>query len=380
MEMQFFDRAPLSGVRTTGDGYLVADARSARSGIQIYSGAAMERPEMREVRVWRPEDEVFDTAALASMAHRPVTIDHPPVAVDSKNWKQLGVGQTGGEIARDGDYVRVPLALMDADAIAAVQGGKRELSWGYVCKVDWTPGVTDQGEAYDAVQRSIRCNHLAVVDAARAGPDCRIGDGRSLNPARKEPPNMADVKVTVDGFTFDASEQAAQAISKLQAKVDAAEKKAGDLETRVAAADGKHAAEKKALEDKVAALETKVTDAEKAVEARAVERVAVVADAIRVAGKKIETDGKTLDQIRREAVTAALGAEAVKDKADAYIAAAFDVLLDAKGKASDPLRSAIEGSITGRRTVDSDDPKSAYDEMCKDLEAAYRGDKGKETR
>ena len=376
MEMQFFDTAPLTGVRVTRDGYLVADARSARCGIQIYSGAALGRPDTESVRVWRPEDEVFHSDAMASMAHRPVTVDHPPQPVDATNWKRLSVGQTGDQIARDGDFIRVPLALMDASAIRAVVDGKRQLSWGYVCALDWTPGVTPGGESYDAVQRSIRCNHLAVVDAARAGPDCRIGDGKDHKPA-KGTSEMADVKVTVDGFTFDASEQAAQAISKLQMKADAAEKKAGDLETKIAAADGKHAAEKKTLETKIADLEKKVTDAESAVETRAAERVAVIADAIKIAGKTIETDGKTLDQIRREAVTAALGAEAVKDKADAYIAAAFDVLLDGVGT-PDPLRGAIEGAAKVRRTADAADPKTAYDQMCRDMGGAWKGEKTEE--
>ncbi|MGO4129885.1 DUF2213 domain-containing protein, partial [Inquilinus sp. YAF38] len=162
--------------RTTQDGYLVAAARIARTGVQTYSGAEMGRTDLAAVRVWRPEEEVFAADALASMAHRPVTLDHPVEPVTAANWKAHSVGQVGGEVARDGDYIRVPLVLMDRAAVDAVIAGKRQLSVGYAAEIDWTPGTTPAGEAYDAVQRRIRANHLAVVDAARAGPACRIGD------------------------------------------------------------------------------------------------------------------------------------------------------------------------------------------------------------
>ncbi|MGO1079684.1 DUF2213 domain-containing protein, partial [Inquilinus sp. CA228] len=162
--------------RTTQDGYLVAAARIARTGVQTYSGAEMGRTDLATVRVWRPEEEVFAADALASMAHRPVTLDHPAEPVTAANWKAHSIGQVGGEVARDGDYIRVPLVLMDRAAVDAVMAGKRQLSVGYAAEIDWTPGTTPAGEAYDAVQRRIRANHLAVVDAARAGPACRIGD------------------------------------------------------------------------------------------------------------------------------------------------------------------------------------------------------------
>ncbi len=40
--------------RTTQDGYLVAAARIARTGVQTYSGAEMGRTDLATVRVWRP--------------------------------------------------------------------------------------------------------------------------------------------------------------------------------------------------------------------------------------------------------------------------------------------------------------------------------------
>ena len=132
-----FDAIKITGVHRTADGFMVADARVSRSGIQEYLGIEVDPDntlglrDKQIVRVYRPEDEVFGKKAMQTYAHRPVTNDHPSTPVTAENWKRLSIGSTGGEVARDGDWVRVPLVLMDAEAIAQVEGGKRELSMGY---------------------------------------------------------------------------------------------------------------------------------------------------------------------------------------------------------------------------------------------------------
>jgi hypothetical protein len=107
--MQFTDAVTIKGTRLRDDGYLVVDARVARTGIQRYLGSEVGRPDLAVVDVYRPEAEVFSADAMASFAHRPVTDDHPKGAVTADNWKQLSVGQTDGEIKRDGDFLRIPL-------------------------------------------------------------------------------------------------------------------------------------------------------------------------------------------------------------------------------------------------------------------------------
>lgn len=167
-----------SDVRFTKDGFLAAQPRVGRIGIQLYRGDELGRPDLDTVRVWRPESEVMDKAAMASIAHRPITNDHPREAVDASNWKKYAVGQTGDEVVRDGDHVRVPMLLMDATAIQAYQEGKKQLSLGYVSNLEWRAGTNPQGEQYDAVQTAIRVNHLAQVDIARGGPKLAIGDSK----------------------------------------------------------------------------------------------------------------------------------------------------------------------------------------------------------
>ena len=56
--MQFTDAVTVAGTRRRDDGYLVADARIARTGIQNYQGWEVGKPDMAEVRVYRASSEV----------------------------------------------------------------------------------------------------------------------------------------------------------------------------------------------------------------------------------------------------------------------------------------------------------------------------------
>jgi cation transport regulator ChaB len=164
------------GFRLTEDGYLVTEPRVARTGIQIYKGWEVGRPDMDEVRVYRPEAEVFDKKAMASLAHRTITLEHPQTRVDASNWKELAVGHSSEPVARDGDFIRVPLVLMDAHAIGAAQSGKSQLSVGYGAKLVWGAGQAPDGQLFDAMQTEIRANHIALVSAARGGSRLKLGD------------------------------------------------------------------------------------------------------------------------------------------------------------------------------------------------------------
>ena len=163
-------------MRETADGYLVCQPRIARTGIQLYTGAEVGRPDLEQVRVYRPESEVMHRDALKSLAGKPVTIEHPDEPVTAKNWKDLAVGHLGDEVLRDGEFVRVPLILMDAEAIGIARSGKRELSVGYSAVLQWADGVTPSGEPFDVTQTAIRANHVAITHTARGGDKLRMGD------------------------------------------------------------------------------------------------------------------------------------------------------------------------------------------------------------
>ncbi len=334
------DTVPLSGIRKTRDGYLVADAKVARTGIQNYFGAELGRPDLGLLRVYRPAEEVFARDTMASVAFRPVTDDHPSKMVDAANWKDLARGSTGGEVVRDGESVRVPLVVMDAAAIAKVEGGKRELSLGYECDVVFEAGVTDTGEAYDAVQRNIRVNHLAICSSARAGPEFRIGD-RKAEPNPKESPTMTERTIIVDGIGYAVSDQAAQLVTRLQTLLGDAGKALTDAQAAHVAAIAAKDAELGAAAAKLADAEARVvTDA--ALDALAVERGGIIAKAKALGLADAAIAGKSNAELKSAAVAAKLGDAAVAGKPAEYIGGMFDTLTaNVQTKAPDNLAPVL---------------------------------------
>ena len=324
--LNFTDRAPLSTTRRTSDGYLSTVARSVRTGVQLYAGSEVGRPDLATVNVYRPASEVHSQDALQSFSHAPVTINHPSVAVTADNWKELAVGEvsTAAQVDSDG-WVSLPLILKDSAAIAAVESGKRELSAGYTCELVWGDGVAPDGTAYQATQTKIRINHLAVVDAARAGHEARIGDNWGVSPIpQQKQESVMDKTVLVDGLQVVTNDAGAQAIAKLQA--DAATlianhtKALADRDALVAAADAKLA---KAEAERDAAL-ANVLDAA-ALDARVAARGDLVAR-IKTLAPSVVADGKSDLEVKR----AVLADRKINldGKSDAYVEARFDTLVE----------------------------------------------------
>lgn len=349
------DRVSAGKVRRTGDGYLVADAKVARTGIQDYLGSELGRPEMRIVRVYRPEAEVFSADAMRSYAHRPMTNNHPKEMVTAATWKDVAVGQTGGDVARDGEFVTVPMVLMDAAAIRDYEAGRRELSMGYSAEIVFDAGIAPDGQAYDAIQTNLKMNHLALVDRARGGDALRIGDD---NP---EISTMSDTKtrtVLVDGLSVETTDAGAIAINKLQKDlndatalyVDACDKNKAALAVKDAEL-AKKDAEIDSLKGKV------LTDAQ--IDERVKSRADLIATAKQIAD--VDYTGKSEAEIRKTAVVTKLGDAAVKDKPDAYVQARFDILADEA--MVDPVRKILR---TGPTHVVTDNGQAEYERRLRE--------------
>lgn len=362
--MIFSDKVSTSAVRKTSDGYLVADAAVARTGIQHYLGSEVGKPDMSVVRVYRPSDSVFAKDAMKSYAHRPMTNDHPSDPVSSDNWKDLAIGQTGGDVMRDGDYVRVPLVLMDQAAINDWESGKVELSMGYSADIVFGAGVTDSGEAYDAIQTNLKMNHLALVNRARGGDKLRIGDTRNpgvISPAQStiEGGHMADNtrKVMFDGLEIEVTPQGAQAIDKLTAKVADAESRSLALVSEHAKAIATKDADIAKRDAEIDSLKAKVMDAA-ALDAAVTARADLIASAKLVADQ--DYAGKNAAEIRSMAVAAKFGDAAVSGKSAEYIEARFDIALaDAE---SDPVQKMFSDNKGAVQTNVRDNGQSAYEQ------------------
>lgn len=331
--VQLTDTLTLDGTaRICADGCLVADVRAARVGIQTYLRGETDAPDTftaDQVRVYRPESEVFSRDSMASFAAAPFTIDHPTTPVDSTNWRDLGVGEVNGDVVRDGGFVRVPVIVRDAAAVEKVRTTHKQLSMGYSCSLDWTPGTTPDGQTYDAVQRDIKINHLAAVRAARGGPELKISDERSANPSTGDIPMKT---LTIDGLRVpNVSDEAEAAIVKLQADKVTADKALADAQAAQDKAMAAKDAEIDELKDKAVDQATidKLADAKAQVVTRAKELLG---------DKAPDFAGKTVADVRRETVRLVKGDTAIADKSDDYVEARFDGLTDGKTAANDTVQ------------------------------------------
>lgn len=348
--MNFFDRLTIdaSTRRRTGDGYLMVTGKIARTGIQEYSGAEVGRPDLKTVKVYRDESQVFDEKALASFAHRPVTNDHPPESVNAKNWRQYSVGYIGDKVVRDGEEISVPFVIMDEATINSVEDGKAELSAGYACDLVFESGETADGLKFDAKQTNIRANHLAIVDRARGGPTLRIGDDAMTDPVIKLK------TITVDGLPFEVNDAAATIIAKLQTDLSAANQKVTDGAAALAKAATDHATALAAKDAEITALKTKIPDAA-AIDAMVKAKETTVTIAKKLIGDGFKADGLSVEDIHKAVVTAKMG-EAVKAYTPEQFKVAFDTLSTyAPGAARpDPVRQVVQSGV-----IDASDPAAA---------------------
>lgn len=169
------DRATLRRPERTPQGFLRADGLFGRAGVYEYRND--DGTIRRELR---PLSEVQHPDALASFADASLTIGHPrradgePDDVNASNVRRHEVGSVSGSARADGDAVVGAVVVKDAKAIKTIESGQRELSPGYRIELDETPGVDPKYGRYDAIQRKIRVNHLAIVEHARGGSQCRL--------------------------------------------------------------------------------------------------------------------------------------------------------------------------------------------------------------
>jgi uncharacterized protein len=372
---QGHDYMELTGREMTADGYMVAkNSTLARTGVQHYRAYelgldAEGMDPMRVIRLHRPAEEVFNAQSMASFESKPITIEHPSEPVTADNWADLAKGEAR-DVTRSGEMMTATLIVKSKDAIDAIQSGKNQLSNGYTFDLDMTPGTSAQGQAYDGVQRNIRGNHIAIVDAARCGSACRIADSQSHEGVT----TMADAlrKVIVDGIPVEVNDTAAAAIDKL---VQACDKALADVKTADAAlaeANTKHA---EALAAKDAELETVKKDVitPEARDAMVADWAKLIGDAKRLVPELV-TDGKTCLAIRREAITALTGKDATaKAVADAVMAGKTVEAADA-----DVIRATFNALAASVKTEANDAGHQANDALANDALADALTDGSKE--
>lgn len=172
MKAYYGDRFSLHMTRTP-EGYLIChDVPIARTGTQQYLPRELGLEGEGLITVFRNENEVFKPAAIASFEGKPVTDNHPPVDVMPDNYSIYTKGVVQNVRRGNGDQqdkILADLIIYDANLIAEIESGKREISCGYDCLYK----NNNDGTYYQA---NIIGNHVAVVDNGRAGSTVSIKD------------------------------------------------------------------------------------------------------------------------------------------------------------------------------------------------------------
>jgi uncharacterized protein len=123
-------------------------------------------------------------AAVDTYNRVPLLMQHVAVSADRPQ-QFLTVGTASGARFLH-PYIKADLAVWTREGIDAIESNaQRELSCGYHYKPDMTPGTTPEGVKYDGRMTGIVANHIALVEAGRAGPDVMVADARlTYSPAR----------------------------------------------------------------------------------------------------------------------------------------------------------------------------------------------------
>jgi hypothetical protein len=354
----------------TPDGFLTGRAIVTSCGVFSYRRA--DGSVQAELRL--PE-EVFAKDSLASMRLKPLTNDHPAELVTPETAKALQVGSLGenpsswvdhaalqnpresgrGNSGSDGVHIAIDVIVTDAQTIADIQAGKRALSMGYNCDIEETSGVW-AGTGYTAIQRNIRYNHCAVVDAARAGGAARIHlDAAPAGLAEPGGEETVMRKINVDGVEYEGEEKLVETYVAQKKRADAAE---AALDKEKAAREG----DKKALsameasrdtqreradaaEARVKELETARLDS-KALDAAIACRVALLEAASRAAVEVKKDMGDT--DIKKAVILACFPNANLDGRDEAYIQARYDAAAEALAdKADGTGREALGSSFLG---------------------------------
>jgi len=418
-----FDRSAIGNWQETPEGFLRIRATFARTGCQTYRNFdGSQRVE------YRPESEVAREDSFLSLGGLPVTLEHPPQLLTPDTARQYQRGASGTHVTYDNGFVHGTVVLTDREAIEAVKrGDATELSVGYRCEYDATPGVAPDGTRFDGTQRSISGNHHAITSKARAGSEVRLHFDSADQPSwvgistesfqtPTEEPDMAARTARTDmkpeapkgGMPKDEDEEKPMASDedmedmeeddddeegmsfppvkpKAKAKTDSADNRTVPWAVYKASLDDLAAAEQRfdALEEQITEIEKQLdarTDSsidQQRLDALVAERVEVLDKAAAITGARSRHDGLTNRQVQELALkSGGVKVDQIETRSDDYVAARFDAAHEAAAPlvsgTAEALALQLQGLTTPRSDAARDNIAAAEQEMADTTSNAWK--------
>lgn len=158
--------------------WIIKDNPLSKVGIYPYLGKQIDDSlEPNKVyRVFRPAEELLNKDTVKSFNLVPLVNDHEMLGKDFSPAEEKGIDGIiyNPRVAHENMLIG-NIKIYSEKMMKDIKNGKKELSMGYTCTYDLTPGDWD-GQHYDVVQRNLRGNHVALVDRGRMGSDVRVYD------------------------------------------------------------------------------------------------------------------------------------------------------------------------------------------------------------
>ena len=339
-----------SSFTRTPEGYL--SGRAIVSNVGVFTYILEDGTVRRELRL--PE-EVFALDSIKSLTMKPVTNDHPKEIVTIENIKQYQVGITGTNPAvpaqwADGTpknpeflylpghpgvppvgdtyHLAIDMVIQDESTIGAVLEGKRALSCGYTADLEMAAGVWC-GIPYDAIQRNIRYNHVAIVDVARAGDAARIRidaaqSGVAMMVVQKTTQEEPMKTIKLDGVEYQAEAEVIKVLTQRTTEVEQLKTDAAEVQKKLEKAE----ADRDTLQARVDAAEKELKELKDAeaskerVDAAVKSRMELMAKATQ-AGVELKGDEDDR-QIKEAVIMKAYPTLSLDGRSDDYVQACFD--------------------------------------------------------
>lgn len=265
-------------------------------GVFDYLGAEIGGDEPDRIyKVYRPEDELQNPETIDSFKLLPFVDEHTWVGDGGMPTEKKGVqGIIGENIIYKKPYLYGNIKILSESLKTALAGGKVELSAGYKCRYDFESGEFE-GQQYDAIQRDIRANHLALVERGRSGSDVAVLDAKltiTFDTSELLPMNLEEILAAVAALS---DEEKASLLSKLSPTT---EDETLEEETKDELTDSEESAQASVLESVTEVLAAAIEqDADAVVEAAetiveeapALEEAAQVMDAMRAEIAKLKS-------------------------------------------------------------------------------------------
>ena len=353
-EVQITDRSSdflgNSTRQTLENGFLKVKGRVARSGIQSYYRCelGLKDEPFKRIRLYRPPEVVLSDEVCKMFDGVDVTNEHPKEFIDKTNYRKLTAGVVLGNAQKDEEnpnFIVCDMLIKDEDTIRAIEAGKIQLSVGYRNTIDFTDGVTPEGEHYDArVDKITLVNHVALVPRARAGIEARLFDSFGGK--------MKNLKI--GDAEFELNDEVASAI----------ESRMGELEARAKAAE-----ESVAMKDgEIGELSAKVSELEKSLEETksmiltdedikevVKNTTSLMGEARKVAGESFVCDSYDPLEIKKAAIKAAYPDVKIDDKADDFVNGFFAHAVSSASVGMNDSQKKLGGALSNSEKDDEKD-------------------------